>query len=104
MRPNHAAPQLAKGKKRRMKLVLILLMVFIAWAVYTWYLQHGVLQEKHTMLEEGKKQAAILENKHKDLQFEVNRLHDKEYLAELARKYYFMSKPDEIIFVIPDQE
>lgn len=34
---------------------------------------------------------------------EIAKLKDENYLAELARRDYFLSKPNEIIFVLPKE-
>lgn len=96
--------QKTKARKRRMKLVTFVMVSFLVWAGYTWYTQAQMLDEKKESLAELKQQSAALKKEQEELQFKVEKLQDKEYIGELARKYYFFSKPGEIIFVVPEKE
>ncbi|MEK4027386.1 MULTISPECIES: septum formation initiator family protein [Bacillaceae] len=55
-------------------------------------------------LEKKKAEAALVELKQQQKQYEeeLKRLEDDEYIAELARKKYFLSDDGEIIFNIPE--
>jgi len=43
-----------------------------------------------------------LKNQQNSLKQEISNLNDDDYIAKLARKEYFLSNKDEIIFNIPD--
>jgi len=43
-----------------------------------------------------------LEKQQKQLEEEIKKLNDDDYIAELARKHYFLSKDGEIIFTVPE--
>ncbi len=45
-----------------------------------------------------------LKEKEKELQNDVNKLEDPEYLARYAREKYFYSKDGELILRIPDED
>jgi len=92
----------AKGQKRRIRISLFIVLFFSIWTGYTLYLQSGVLAEKEAQLEALKQEAASVQQKQTELIYKVSRLNDKEYIAELARKHFFLSKPGEIIYVIPE--
>ncbi len=91
-----------KGQKRRIRLFLFFVLCFSVWTGYTLYMQSGVLAEKEAELAALKQEAANVQQTQAELTYKVSRLNDKEYIAELARKHYFLSKPGEIIYVIPE--
>lgn len=86
-----------------MRLMMLFICVFTLWAGYTWHTQSGVLAEKKRELQKLQSDFRVVEREHEQLEYEVKRLkQDEEYIAELARKYYFLSKPGEIIFLTPE--
>lgn len=91
-----------KGQKRRIRLFMFIILCFIVWTGYTVYLQSSVLAEKAAKLEEYRQLAEEAELIQQELKYTASRLNDKEYVAELARKNFFLSKPGEVIFVIPE--
>lgn len=91
-----------KGQKRRVRLFMFFVLCLSVWTGYTVYLQSDVLAEKETQLEALKQDALKVQQAHSELTYKVSRLNDKEYIAELARKNFFLSKPGEIIYVIPE--
>lgn len=90
------------GQKRRIRLFMFIVLIFSIWTGYTIYLQSGVLAEKEEQLQKLKQEEAAVQQKQAELAYKVSRLNDKEYVAEIARKHYNLSKPGEIIFVIPE--
>lgn len=99
----HPSPQTnRRGQKRRIRLFLSLVLFFSIWSGYTVYLQSGVLAEKESELQELEQKVAALRETNAELQYNVNRLHDEEYIAELARKKYALAKPGEILFIVPE--
>ncbi|OLN24288.1 hypothetical protein BTO30_00095 [Domibacillus antri] len=66
--------------------------------------QSASLAAKEEKLAEAKQQLAQLEQQEKLSEEELERLKDDEYIADLARKYYFMSEENEIIFNIPETD
>lgn len=91
-----------KGQRRRIRLFMLIILCFAVWVGYTAYLQSSILAEKAAQLEEYRKQAELAQQIQLELKYTASRLHDKEYVAELARKNFFLSKPGEIIFVLPE--
>ena len=57
------------------------------------YKEASILEEK----------MALLTEKEEDLNNEINKLQDKDYLARYAREKYFYSKNGELIIRIPDK-
>lgn len=92
-----------KGQKRRIRLVLFFVLCVFVWTGYTLYLQSGVLAEKKAELNALKQEMAVVQKEQAELTYKASRLYDQEYVAELARKQFFYTKPGESIYVIPEQ-
>lgn len=101
---SNQTPANNKGKKRRMRIFLFFVLVFSIWTGYTAYLQSGLLAEKESQLEQLRITAQAEQQMKAELSYKASRLNDKEYLAELARKHWYLTKPGEIIYIIPDQK
>lgn len=93
-----------KGQKRRMRIFMFFVLLFSIWTGYTAYLQSGLLTEKEQQLKQLQAKSATEQQLQAELTYKANRLNDKEYLAELARKQWYLTKPEEIIYIIPDQK
>lgn len=89
--------------KKRMKALSLVLFAFLVWAGFTIYHQWIEIKEIRAQLSELEQSEAELINTKKELEKKINMLQDKDYIAELARKYYFLSKPGEIIIISPDE-
>lgn len=97
-----SAPVHRKGQKRRMRLFFFVILCCFIWTGYTLYLQSGVLAQKKSELDQLKQETAALLQEQEELSYEASRLNDQEYLAELARKRIYYTKPGERIYVIPE--
>lgn len=87
------------SKKSRRRLLVICILMISCISV----LASSVLKDLFKVMD-NKKQSAILEEKYatllkeeKELQAEVIKLQDPEYVARYARETFFYSLPDEII-------
>jgi len=89
--------------KKRMKVVFFALSAFLMWVMFTLYNQWVEIKEIQAKLSDLKNEEQELINAKKELEKKVYRLHDEDYIAELARKYYFLSKPGEIIIISPEE-
>ena len=94
----------AKVTKRRLTvfgtLSLIAIIYFSVTLVYHIYIIYDLCREKHKLevkYEELVKQA-------EDLQIEINKLNNKDYLARYAREKYSYSKEGEYIIKINDTQ
>lgn len=86
-----------------MRSITLLLLLFMLWTGITVYNQRIDIRAKENKLEEFKlKEQQTIETK-KELETQVLLLQDDEYIADLARKYYFLSKPGEYIFISPQE-
>ena len=98
---------LAKKKKKK-KLGPILLSLFslvvISITTYTlgryWVDIYSKYQEKEKL----EKELTSLKEKEDELEADVERLQDKDYIARYAREKYYYSKDGEYILRIPEEE
>ncbi|XEC94971.1 septum formation initiator family protein [Paenibacillus tarimensis] len=84
-----------EGSKRRLKIWLVFVSLFMGWALYTMIMQTDRQSEAEQRLlaAEQKLQAAAEEAD--GLNQKIELLNDPEYIKEIARKEYNMSLPGE---------
>ncbi|MEH7444683.1 septum formation initiator family protein [Bacillus sp. JJ1122] len=96
------------AESRKRKLLFRRLAVFALFASVISYLmistfisQSASLENKKAEKEHLEQKLASLEKKQEILDEEIVKLNDDEYIAKLARKEYFLSEKNEIIFNLP---
>lgn len=96
------------AESRKRKLLFRRLAVFALFASVISYLmistfisQSASLDKKQAEKERLEHKLASLEKKQEILDEEIVKLNDDEYIAKLARKEYFLSEKNEIIFNLP---
>ncbi|OEG00303.1 hypothetical protein BHF71_05205 [Vulcanibacillus modesticaldus] len=95
----HNLSKINNPSKKRIKGILLILAAFSLWAIFTVYHQWQDISEiKGKLVELKKEEQRVLTIKN-DLEKKAQLLQNKDYIAELARKYYFLSKPGEIIII-----
>jgi cell division protein DivIC len=94
--------QRIKGQRRRKRIFAVGVATMICWVGVTWYDQQATLADKQIELKKVQEQFEEYKLKNNDLSYQVEKLHDLEYIAEIARKNYHLSKPGEVIFIIPE--
>lgn len=100
---------MAKRKKVKKKakrlatfgLISVLLITFISITLFSVFVEIVKKFEEKNNLES---ELILLEEKEKELENNVNKLEDPEYLARYAREKYFYSKDGELIIRIPEDE
>ncbi|BDG34150.1 septum formation initiator family protein [Parageobacillus sp. VR-IP] len=96
------------SRRRRIAVVrftflgIVLALVSSAF-VYTMQSQAKDIEAKQASKKQLEQKLDKLEKQQKQLKEEIKKLHDDEYIAELARKKYYLSKDGEIIFVTPEK-
>jgi len=88
--------------KRRMRLITLVLVLITVWTGYTSYHQWQnikIKREKLNTLEASHQEQKGLKM---ELEKKILLLQDDDFIADLARKLYFFSKPGEVIFITPD--
>ncbi|HYK71547.1 MAG TPA: septum formation initiator family protein [Pseudoneobacillus sp.] len=113
LKTNYAIQQesMEISSTKRRKLLYRRLTVFslfaglVAFTMITTYLtQLSALEEKVAEKKQLNKQLSGLEKKQQILEEEVIKLNDDDYIAKLARKEYFLSEKNEIIFNLPEND
>lgn len=101
----------AKNASRKRTLLIRRLIVFFVFVACLSYLmlttlisQSSALNEINAEKVKLEKELLSLQKEETILQEEIVKLNDDEYIAKLARKDYFLSEENEIIFSIPKEE
>ncbi|WP_202081459.1 FtsB family cell division protein [Caldalkalibacillus salinus] len=89
----------ARKRKKRFKILGVGLVVFMIWAGTKWTAQTEEIVKRQEELEMVQAQVDQAEEEQMELVYQVRRLHDKDYIAEIARSQLFLSRPGEMIFV-----
>lgn len=97
-----------KHEKKRLYRRLIaaaIIFVLISGSLLIYHLnQRELLNEKKAEYNQMMAELEEIENENDQLKHEIKLLSDIEYLLQIARKDYFLSKDGEIIFKLPDEE
>ena len=78
-------------------------MGIIFFVVLTIYNVVSEIIDKYKEADELQKQMVILSDKEEELNNEIIKLQDKDYLSRYAREKYFYSKDGELIIRIPNE-
>jgi cell division protein DivIC len=89
---------------RRLAAYLVLAGVTSFLMISTYITQMSALDEKEVEKKQLQKTLSNLEKQQQILEEEIVKLNDDEYIAKLARKEYFLSEENEIIFNLPKKE
>ena len=99
-----AAEDKAKRTKGVIRRVSVLTFVFLVIGMFGFmyiYAQGQTLQQKLDEKEELEMKLAKLEADQVQLEQDIENYNDLEYIAEIARRDYFLTKEGEILFKIP---
>ncbi|QFT87134.1 Cell division protein DivIC [Bacillus sp. THAF10] len=91
-----------RGLYRRLSLFFCLALVTAVLMGKTLLDQRAILQEKEDRKTVVEQELGKLEKEQQHLEEEIVKLNDDDYIAKIARRDYFMSEDDEIIFNVPD--
>ncbi|MGV2942352.1 septum formation initiator family protein [Mesobacillus sp. LC4] len=99
------------AESRKRKLLFRRLAVFALFAsvisylmISTYISQTSALEKKQEDKEQLEQKLANLQKEQEILDEEIVKLNDDEYIAKLARKEYFLSEKNEIIFNLPKEK
>ena len=99
---------MAKRHKKKKKIGPILLLclsfAIIIFTTFTIFKYWTEIYSKYKEKGELKKELASLKDKEEELESDVNKLQDSDYVARYAREKYFYSKDGEYILKIPEDE
>ncbi|RXJ00920.1 septum formation initiator family protein [Anaerobacillus alkaliphilus] len=89
-----------KGLARRLSALGLFVILSIAFTAITLHSQNSVLNEKLEKKQILENELARLQILERDLNDEIINLNNLEYISEIARRDYFLSRPGEIIFKV----
>lgn len=96
---------------RRRKVLIRRLFLFFIFALFTSYFMVSSILSQASMLDQKVAQKKQLENQlsglksqQQVLKDDIVKLNDNDYIAKLARKEYFLSHKNEIIFNLPEKD
>jgi len=95
-----------KPKSRRKiakwkKLILVAFVVYLVFIGKGMYSQQQSIEQKRLEVEALEQQLTAIQQEHEQLKTKEARLHDEDYIAEIARQNYYLSKPGEVLFIVP---
>ncbi|MUK88062.1 septum formation initiator family protein [Ornithinibacillus sp. L9] len=97
-----------KRKKKRLIRRLVLFSAIVALAIGTMTTYHvkqrSLHAEKLEEYQELEEQLAKLKAAEEEYEEEIQLLNDEEYILDIARTNYFLSKEGELIFKIPEED
>ena len=95
-----------RRKKKKLGPVLLLCISFavIIFTTFTIFIYWTMIYSKYQEKGELKKELASLKDKEEELESDVNKLQDSDYIARYAREKYYYSKDGELILKIPDED
>ena len=91
-----AATPVSTGARRRLKLLLFVMILFMSWALYVLIVQYGQISDRSGQLHEADRKLADAQAKNEVLKQEVTRLNDPEYIGQIARKEHGLGLPGEV--------
>ncbi|MFA9559796.1 septum formation initiator family protein [Evansella sp. AB-rgal1] len=90
-----------KGLARRLTVFGTFIALFFIFIGYTLYNQQNTLQEIKSEKQEVEERLLFLKNEEVKLEEEIVLLQDPEYIAEIARRDFYLTKPGETLFQLP---
>ncbi|MEI3613971.1 FtsB family cell division protein [Pseudogracilibacillus sp. SO30301A] len=102
--------ELERKRRRKKKLIQRLVFASVVIVVTLGFLlsyhikQRSLYAEKQEHYSELIEQKSVLEKEEKNLLEEIDLLNDEEYILDIARTNYFLSKEGELIFQLPEEE
>lgn len=90
-----AATPSAIGARRRLRLLMIVMVMFLSWAAYILANQYGQMNDRRDELQETNRKLTDAQAKSDALKQETTRLNDPEYIGQIARKDQGMGLPGE---------
>ncbi|MFC4600586.1 FtsB family cell division protein [Cohnella hongkongensis] len=91
-----AATPAVTGARRRLKLLLFVVILFLSWAGYVLITQSGQIDDRSRQLEEANRKLADAQARNEELKLQIERLNDDEYIGQLARKEHGLGLPGEV--------
>lgn len=90
-----------KGLVRRLSVFAVLMIIFFSITGFTLAQQQTSIHQQEVEREQLENELSLMEKEQSHLTEEIQWLQDPEYIAELARRDYFLTKPGETLFQLP---
>jgi|CeladaMinimDraft_18_1061708.scaffolds.fasta_scaffold07067_2 Septum formation initiator len=91
--------ELRSGTKKRLKMLLFALFLFLVWTGSKLWDQFGEVNARMEQLEQAERRLAETRERNEAYKLEINRLNDPEYIEQLLRKELHMVKEGETLFI-----
>ncbi|MFD2131085.1 septum formation initiator family protein [Pseudogracilibacillus auburnensis] len=108
MNQYNAQMERKRRRKKRLiqRLIFASMVIVITFGVMATYhiKQRSLYSEKQKEFDELTEQLTVLEKEEKELLEEIDLLNDDEYILDIARTNYFLSKKGELIFQLEDEK
>ncbi|WP_174734827.1 FtsB family cell division protein [Mesobacillus harenae] len=88
---------------RRLAVFFVLAGTVTFFMIAAFVSQTSALEQKQLEKSKLEKQIAELNKEQEILEEEIVKLNDDEYIAKLARREYFLSEDNEVIFNLPEK-
>jgi cell division protein DivIC len=88
-----------RGQRRRMRLFVVVLVLFFGWAIVTVIKQQWILYQEKKDFKLIQQQLVEVKKQNKDYKAQLLKLNDKEYLEQLLRSKLYMTKNNEQLFL-----
>lgn len=92
-----------KGLVRRLSFAFMIAIFGGYFIVSTLLSQASAIENKLSEKTSLEKQLVDLKNRQSILEEEIVKLNDEDYIGKIARRDYFFSEKDEVIFKLPDK-
>ena len=92
-----------KKSVKRLLVFGLFSVAIISFVLVNVYKIINQIVDKYNEADELEKKIVVLTEQEEDLNNEINKLQDKDYLARYAREKYFYSKNGELIIRIPTE-
>ncbi|MFK3961825.1 MULTISPECIES: FtsB family cell division protein [Bacillales] len=90
-----------RGLVRRLTAFAVAALAIAILFISVFTSQAATIEEKNLQQKQAEEELTKLKDQEKYLTEEIEKLNDLDYIGELARRDYFMSKPGETIFKLP---
>ncbi|MEY4480408.1 MAG: hypothetical protein RLZZ267_1086 [Bacillota bacterium] len=88
-----------RGQRRRMRLYVIVMALFLLWAIYSFAKLQWILFEKKQERKQIELQLQAIKKQNQAYKDEIKKLGDKEYIEQLLRSELYMTKEGEKLFL-----
>lgn len=92
------------GTRKRLRLLMIVLVCFMAWAGMTLWEQVGKVNAKVASLNQSEEKLAKVQKQNEEYRRDILRLNNKEYIEQRVRKEFQMKRLGEKLYITPNTE